>query len=151
MDGEADHGGGAVGPEAQPLYVQGMDGEHIPVKTMPGRGAGPPISLDAIVRAALHGTDRQAGHSKGARSRGKTPHIGRQVEHQPMPPPTTGRRVGVEQGDGETLGARGWMHPAQRRAEVAPGATETVEDLILGGLSAEVGTAQGEGGAHGRC
>src|SRR6185295_15154410 len=47
------------------------------------------------------------------------------VDHQPMPEPATGRRVRVEAGDGEALGAGRSFRPGQLRRLVATRAAET--------------------------
>src|SRR6266446_161554 len=61
-----------------------------------------------------------------------------------MPPAAAGRRIRIIHRDGEALGAAGRPAPAQRRRNVAAGAAEALEYLLVGNCGAlfEVGAGQ---------
>src|SRR4029077_7817592 len=69
----------------------------------------------------MEGTPRKAGAVLLPRSSGERKHIRRQGDHDPMPEAGRRRRVGIEAGDGKTLGLLGRASPRQVGGTVRAG------------------------------
>jgi putative molybdopterin biosynthesis protein len=117
--------------ESQARHVERVHGEHIAVRFISGRRRGTAEVPRAVVVAQVKSTggQRAAWPAGAGRQRG---HRGRHVNQHPVPEAGSGRRVGVEAGDGEALGLGRETGPGQRRRYVLPGHAERAIYLSIG-------------------
>src|SRR5258706_720989 len=116
----------------------------VTVRLVAGWRARAAIAKGAII---VSGLDCALGHqllfgiagTPGQRRGGR-----RNIVRYPMPPTAAGRRIRIIHGDGEAFGAARRPAPAQRRRNVAAGAAEALEYLLVGkgGTLSEVGARE---------
>ena len=104
---------------------------------------GPTIAGGSEIGHALDGSIGKA-RPRCARTAREFRNRGRNVENNPVPPPASGRRIGVVKRDGETSCAFRCIFPRQLGAYIFPGAAKSIVYLGHGGLAPKVFAMQGK-------
>ncbi len=124
--------------------TQGIYGDDILMRTVTRWWARAAVPRTPIVCPALHSADRKPLDVAGTRPAGQLHGARRDVEYEPMPPPTSGWSIGIVHGNGKALRARRGVHPRELWTNVLACATETTEDLADICLATNIGAQKGE-------
>src|SRR5439155_664399 len=129
VEHESDHGSARIFVGVDLVHLERIDGEDVAMRLVTLRRTRAAVAGLAEIVLGLHRPLRCLAARRIADAGGQRRHIGRNVEHDPMPPPAAGWRIGVVHGHREALGSCRRILPDERRRDVAAVAAEALVQL----------------------
>src|SRR5262245_51010283 len=147
---EADHGTGRVFLQRQLIHLQREHRKDIAMRFVAFRRARSPVTRLTEIGHRLYATCWCSFPIRLPSPGGKRCCIRRNVEDDPVPPATTGRRIRIIDRHGKTLRSLWCSLPPQLGRRIVPAAAEPVEDMLVAdsGFILDRGTREPEVACH---